>query len=122
MGAKGIGVLVLNEVRRSMFEKAQRSRDRDSSGRFVARRTGERRNQGNSQNGRPNDTVVYPMTGHYLTLDFRSGIHSSSRRGQGRKLAETTTPRDEDTALISMQCLKSWMGSIGIMDKTGRLM
>jgi hypothetical protein len=55
-GAKGIGVLVLNEVRRSMFEQAQRSRDRDSSGRFVVRRTGKRNNRGNTQNGRPNDT------------------------------------------------------------------
>jgi hypothetical protein len=69
-GAKGIGVLVLNEVRRSMFEQAQRSRDRDSSGRFLARRTGEGNNRGNSQNGRPNDPVVYPTTGHYFTLDF----------------------------------------------------
>jgi hypothetical protein len=42
--------------------------------------------------------VVYPMTRHYFTLDFGSGIHSSSRRCQGRKLAETTTPPDEDTA------------------------
>jgi hypothetical protein len=97
-GAKGIGVLVLNEVRRSMFEQAQRSRDRDSSGRFLARRTGEGNNRGNSQNGRPNDTVVYSTTGHFFTLDFGSGIYSSNRRCQGRKLAETTTPREEDTA------------------------
>jgi hypothetical protein len=110
VGAKGIGVLVLNEVCRSMFEQAQRSRDRDSSRHFLARRTGEGNNQGNSQNGRPNDTVVDPMIGHFFTLDFGCGIHSSSRRYQGRKLAEATTPRDEDTAnkpsdsIIHRQC------------------
>jgi hypothetical protein len=31
-------------------------------------------------------------------------------------------PADAMTRLISMQCLKSWMGSIGITDKTGGLM
>jgi hypothetical protein len=40
--AKGIGVLVLSEVRKAMFERA-RSRDRDS-GHFVARRIDERNN------------------------------------------------------------------------------
>jgi hypothetical protein len=73
----------------------QRSQDRDSSGRFVARRTGER-NRCNSKNGRLNDIVVYPTTGYYLTLDFGSGIIAAA---EGAKDASwLRQPRDEDTA------------------------
>jgi hypothetical protein len=37
-------------------------------------------------------------------------------------IPEKENPADAMTKLISMQCLKSWMGSIGITDKTGGLM
>jgi hypothetical protein len=49
-------------------------------------------------------------------------LHSRSSMQEAPNCDWKENPVDAMTKLMSMQCLKNWIGSIGITDKTGGLM